>query len=294
MPGYPIPYGGTDRTAGATPVTGSGTVNTLAKFTGASAVGNSQVTDDGTTVTSPNLAVSGSTASRIALFDASKKLVPNGAVTTNALPKSVSSGASLADSAVSDDATKVTISSNLIISGLTASRLVVSDSSKQLASNGSITTNAIPKSASSGASLSASSASDDGTTFAITEQVQLGRVTATGFTPSATNSNASGAIQTGSTDFSGTVVLTGDGASSSGIITLTFSAAATTGWRVVAMLENTAGGTAGSWSAGGEVWGASRSTTAVTLNWNNATAAGVGTALVNTKLYNVNYVAVAF
>lgn len=55
-----------------------------------------------------------------------------------------------------------------LYSGLTASRLVVTDGSKGLASNGAITTNAIPKSASSGASLSASSISDDGSTVTLT------------------------------------------------------------------------------------------------------------------------------
>jgi hypothetical protein len=67
-------------------------------------------------------------------------------------------------------ATNYTVSGTLTNSALTASRLVVSDASKGLASNGAITTNAVPKSASSGASLAASSVSDDGTTVTIASE----------------------------------------------------------------------------------------------------------------------------
>jgi len=49
-----------------------------------------------------NVTDSGLTASRLVLSDASKKLVSNGALTTNYIPKAASSGASLADSILSD------------------------------------------------------------------------------------------------------------------------------------------------------------------------------------------------
>lgn len=51
---------------------------------------------------------------------------------------------------------------------LTASQLVVTDGSKNLASNGAITTNAVVKSASSGATLAASTIIDNGTTVTTT------------------------------------------------------------------------------------------------------------------------------
>lgn len=77
--------------------------------------------------------------------------------------------------------TNVLTAGEVISSGLTASRIVVSDASKQLASNGSITTNALTRSASSGASLAAASATDDGsiTTLTLGSKVVLG--TGTGF-----------------------------------------------------------------------------------------------------------------
>ena len=54
--------------------------------------------------------------------------------TTNNVQK-VNASNLLVDSAISDDGTAVTISSNLIISGLTASQLVVTNGSKQLVSS---------------------------------------------------------------------------------------------------------------------------------------------------------------
>lgn len=62
-----------------------------------------------------------------------------------------------------------TFTAQPILSSLTASRIMLTDSSKGPVSNGAITTNAVPKSASSGASLSASAISDDGTNITITE-----------------------------------------------------------------------------------------------------------------------------
>jgi hypothetical protein len=58
-----------------------------------------------------------------------------------------------------------------ILSSLTASRLVTADGSKGPISNGALTTNTLPKSASSGATLSNSSLTDDGTTLNTTETV---------------------------------------------------------------------------------------------------------------------------
>ena len=54
--------------------------------------------------------------------------------TTNNVQK-VNASNLLVDSAISDDGTAVTISSNFIISGLTASQLVVTNGSKQLVSS---------------------------------------------------------------------------------------------------------------------------------------------------------------
>ena len=56
-----------------------------------------------------NVTDSGLTASRLVLSDANKKLASNGALTTNYLPKAVSSGASLADSLIYDAATYIKI-----------------------------------------------------------------------------------------------------------------------------------------------------------------------------------------
>ena len=58
----------------------------------------------------------------------------NASPTTNTVLKANASDL-LVDSAISDDGTAVTISSNLIISGLTASQLVVTNGSKQLVSS---------------------------------------------------------------------------------------------------------------------------------------------------------------
>jgi len=58
-----------------------------------------------------------------------------------------------------------------VFSALTASRLVVTDGSKALASNGAITTGALPKSVASGATLAASGLSDDATNVTTTEPI---------------------------------------------------------------------------------------------------------------------------
>ena len=58
----------------------------------------------------------------------------NASPTTNTILKANSSDL-LVDSAISDNGSVVTISSNLIISGLSASQLVVTNGSKQLTSS---------------------------------------------------------------------------------------------------------------------------------------------------------------
>lgn len=67
--------------------------------------------------------------------------------------------------------TTITASAHLNDSSLTASRIVNTDGSKNLVSNTSITTNCLPKSVSSGASLAVSSACDDGTNVTVTEPI---------------------------------------------------------------------------------------------------------------------------
>ena len=62
---------------------------------------------------------------------------------------------------------------NLTDSALTASRLVLSDASKKLASNSALTTNYLPKAASSGASLADSLIFDDGTNIRIPASCQI-------------------------------------------------------------------------------------------------------------------------
>lgn len=81
---------------------------------------------------------SSTTASRIALTDASKGIVSNGAITTNALPKSASSGASLSASAVSDDGTTVTSSEPVSVTGAvtTSAQFITTPTAQTVASDG--------------------------------------------------------------------------------------------------------------------------------------------------------------
>lgn len=116
------------------------TVSTTLTVTGATSTG---------ALTSASVTASDLTASTLVVADANKKLASNGSITTNAVPKSASSGATLVASAISDDGTAVTISSNLIDSGLTATRIVATNGSKQLGSLGAFSTNTIPKGSSS-------------------------------------------------------------------------------------------------------------------------------------------------
>lgn len=291
--GYAVPGAST-----AGMITGSGTANTVAKFTGAAAVGNSQITDNGTTVTSPNLTLSGLTASRIAVLDSAKALASNGAITSNVLPRSASSGATLVDSAVSDNATVVTISSNLIISGLTASQLVVSNGSKQLVSNGSITTNAIPKSASSGATLAASTISDTGTVAGTTVAWQSGRHLVSGFTPTVAlgtpvgvGTTGTATIVAGSTDEAGAILLTasGTGQTAAGQIVLTFSVGSAYGSAAPICIPGIGTATGTTWGVGATAQVAAASTTAVTIGWDNSTAVA-SVPLTAGSTYIVNYI----
>lgn len=81
-----------------------------------------------------------------------------------------STGGLLADDGDMTFATDTLSITKVISSSLTASQLVVTNGSKQLASNGAITTNNIPRSASSGATLVDSAVSDDGTTVITNRQ----------------------------------------------------------------------------------------------------------------------------
>jgi hypothetical protein len=84
---------GTDLTVGGTAeVTGTLTQTGIATFTAAPVM-------------------SALTASRLVVTGAGKALASNGAITTSNVPKSASSGASLADSSISDNGTLVTITS---------------------------------------------------------------------------------------------------------------------------------------------------------------------------------------
>lgn len=103
-----------------------------------------------------------------------------------------------------------TFTAQPILSSLTASRIMLTDASKGPVSNGAITTNALPKSASSGASLSASSVSDDGTTVSTTEPI------------SSSGASIAGKIFR-STPQAFTVADSGDGAAATGTLTPTSS-----------------------------------------------------------------------
>lgn len=90
-----------------------------------------------------------------------------------------------------------TLTAAPVLSSTTASRLLVVDASKGLTVNGSITTNAVPRSASSGATLVASALSDDGTTVTSSRPVSVtGNTTTSGLditTPTAQTVASDGA-----------------------------------------------------------------------------------------------------
>lgn len=241
------------------------------------------------------LSVTDLTASRLVVSDSNKKLSSNGALTTNTVPKSASSGASLADSAVSDDGTAVTISSNLIDSGLTASRLMAINGSKQLIANGALVTGTIPKSAGSGATLADSSISESATVAGTTLAWQSGRHLVSGFTPSAAltsgYANTTVAIQTGSTDEAGYIVLTcGTSCGSAGNVTLTFSVASAYGSSATTVcMVDLATGT-GAWQTGATAYVSTQSTTAPVFSSVNASILGTATALTNGATYLIGYI----
>lgn len=245
---------------------------------------------------SATLTVSDLTASRLVVSDSSKKLASNGALTSNTIPKSASSGATLADSAISDDGTAVTVSSNLIDSGLTASRIMVSNGSKQLVSNGALTTGVLPKSASSGASLADSTISETATVAGTTLAWQSGRHLVSGFTPTCSLSsgwaNVTVAIQATSTDEAGYCVLTCTNGScgSGGTITLTFSTGSSYGSTGTAVCSPFLAAGTGSWQSGATTIAATTSTTAPTISAINDTILGVGTALSSGSTYLIGYI----
>ena len=91
--------------------------------------------EGGTTVTGSLLWDSGEDYWSAGPVGSEKELARlNASPTSNTVLKANSSGL-LVDSALSDDGTAVTISSDLIISGLTASQIVVTNGSKQLTSS---------------------------------------------------------------------------------------------------------------------------------------------------------------
>lgn len=77
--------------------------------------------DASSTPTFAGLTLSNLTASRLVVSDAAKKLISNGALTTNKLPKAISSGASLADSCLTDDGTTLISSQNILVGAKTSS-----------------------------------------------------------------------------------------------------------------------------------------------------------------------------
>lgn len=86
---------------GASTLTGAVSAGSTLSVTGATTA--AAITASG------NVTVSNATASRLAVLNGSKVIGSNGAITTNTLPKSASSGATLADSTITDDGTTVTI-----------------------------------------------------------------------------------------------------------------------------------------------------------------------------------------
>jgi len=96
-----------------------------------------------------------------------------------------------------------TTTDTLTITGLTASRLVVTDAAKALASNGAITTGAYAKSASSGASLAASLCSDDATNTTCGPTLLKAVVTVNTGLATATTAALSGTVYTNTGDADG-------------------------------------------------------------------------------------------
>ena len=72
----------------ANPVGGTGTINTLPKFTAASTIGNSAITDDGTTVTLVSRALSGTSATFSSSVTANSFVIANNAANTISLGNS--------------------------------------------------------------------------------------------------------------------------------------------------------------------------------------------------------------
>lgn len=121
-------------------------------------------------------------------------------------------------------AAAITASGNVTVSNATASRLATFDGSKVLTSNPAIATNAVPKSSSSGATLVASTITDDGTTVTINTATTA---TTTAFSTTGTLS-ATGKVTTAAvyvvTPTAQTVPDSGNGSPA------TATVAATVGW----------------------------------------------------------------
>lgn len=219
-----------------------------------------------------------------------------GAGTNNTVAKFTGSD-TIGDSSITDNGTAVTVTTNLIDSGLTASRILLSNSSKQLVSNAALTTNVVPKAASSGASLADSTITDSGTLVSVSVPTQTGRHLVSGFTPTAAVGGTPGlgstgtlAIQTGSTDEAGKIVLSPAGAApgSTGNIVLTFSTGSAYGGTAPICIPSCEYGP-DTWPNGSSCLIEASSTTSVTIRWNSATSAAA-TALVAGNNYIVSYI----
>jgi hypothetical protein len=103
-------------TADTVTTTGAGIIGTtLAVGTNATVTGTLTQTGIGTFTAAP--VMSALTASRIVVTGAGKALASNPAITTNAIPKSAASGATLATSAIVEDGATVTTTLPLVSSG---------------------------------------------------------------------------------------------------------------------------------------------------------------------------------
>lgn len=123
---------------GTSTLTGAVSAGSTMAITGNTTVGGTLGITGATTAAaitaSGNVTVSNATASRLCVLSAAKVIGSNGAITTNTVPKSASSGASLADSTITDDGTTVTINT-----ATTATTTAVATTGT-LAATGKITT----------------------------------------------------------------------------------------------------------------------------------------------------------
>lgn len=130
--------------AGGSGTVSSGTVNTIAKYTGTTTVGNSGVTDDGTVVTTTERVNIG------AATTANDALSRGASATTNVIPK-LSSGRTV-DSSITDNGTTVSTSEALSVGALTYSGALTAPPPVAVSSSGNIASTTQAESCTSGAS----------------------------------------------------------------------------------------------------------------------------------------------